>query len=98
MTKTYETTITIDTDYGIWEDVPCVVEYTAEFQLSDPAIGEFHNQWSAQAKVKSVTLNEGTFFRGLLSGFLGKKELARQEDLIAEKIASELDTGDLEYA
>lgn len=98
MLNTYDQgTITLDTAYGTFDDVPAVVQYSASLQPKDPSVGELWDQWVAEASVVSVKVEDLTLSRDQLVGMLGKSEVERQEELIGEKIASELDCGDLSY-
>lgn len=98
MLNTYDQgTITLDTAYGIFEDVPAVVQYSASLQPKDSSVGEVWDQWAAEATIASVKIEDLALTRAQLVAMLGKSELERQEELIGEKIASELDSGDLSY-
>lgn len=95
---TYKATMTLETAYGTLEDVPCVVEYTAEFFTADPSVGEYHDQWTAVAKMVSATLDDAvTMDRKTIKALIGSPELVRQEAFIEETIQAELDNEELVY-
>lgn len=93
---TYNTTMTLETAYGTLEDVPCVVAYTAEFFTADPSVGEYHDNWTASAKVVSATIDGVvTMDRNTIKALISTPELIRQEAFIAETIQAELDNEEL---
>lgn len=98
MTKQYETSITLNTAYGTLEDVPCLCEFTAEDFPRDPEVGDFYPYWEAEVKLSSVSLDGVNFDREQVRLMVGEMDLLTQENTIGERIAIELETGELEYS
>lgn len=93
------TAITVSTAQGELEGVPVMVDYDVTHNPREPETGTFQ-AWDEVTACEIITVQIGGWKAGRyeLVEMCGEEEVARQEDLVAERITEDLMTGELEAA
>lgn len=93
------TTITVSTAQGELEGVPVMVDYDVTHNPRDRETGNFQ-AWDEVTSCEIITVQIGGWNAGRIElvEMCGEEEVARQEDMIAERITEDLMTGELEAA
>lgn len=95
---TYETDIDLENDHGAQEDLPATFRYSADYQPAEPDVGISRGYWEAYATLHTVKIGSLTLVRAQVVKMFGEYAVFAVEGTISERIASELDAGDLKAA